>query len=354
MLSWARAERKTLAMVTLTVSHSKQQSLREVWDVVTGAWGDVTAGAKWGSESAAEHEQRVAAWWAKGQEHEADRMAGLTAKTGATRAPRGWHQGREPERTIGLMEEHGCLGWAKATETTHGTNGWHTHIHAVLVFDAADSRGSTAASLMGAAMGNRWLKAVKRRGFTASHTHGYDIKIAESAQKKLAEYLTKMGSADDAAEREQIIADMGKDARGLGAEATLGAMKKARGKSRTPFQILEDAVTTGDMDDIEIWREWVRESAGRHFMTWSRGLRKLAGLAAEEETDEEIAAEETGSDEDTILILPAQTWRKVHHEAEHLLTATEQRGLDGARSWLDARRLSYAVVVHGDESAQAA
>ncbi len=44
--------------------------------------------------------------------------------------------------------------------------------------------------------------------------------------------------------------------------------------SRHPFAIAYDAVETGDVVDIRLFREWIRSSHGRRMWTWSQSLRQ--------------------------------------------------------------------------------
>ena len=48
----------------------------------------------------------------------------------------------------------GCVGWVRTVEVTHGANGWHVHVHALLIWknqvdqeQAAVRRGADAPAL---------------------------------------------------------------------------------------------------------------------------------------------------------------------------------------------------------------
>jgi hypothetical protein len=73
------------------------------------------------------------------------------------------------------------------------------------------------------------------------------------------------------------------------------------------------------------------------------GLKKRAGV--EDLTDEEIAA--AADEGETLLILPARTWREVYPVAVELLEATEADAIAGAmvwlEMWLDHRSLVYEI-----------
>lgn len=215
-----------------------------------------------------------------------------------------------------IRDAWGLLGFVRVIEVTHGAeHGWHPHLHVVLVLEGEQTR--ECVEKLGEAIWPRWLRALERRGLTALRAPGLDIRT----------------SADDVAEG--IAAYFVKS---LAAEATHGHAKHGRGGGRTPFQILADFGATGDADDLALWREWEEVSKGRRQLTWSQGLRELAGLAAEQ-SDEEIAEMDLGTDD--VLVMDAQTWRAVAPVQVHLLIAAERFGLPGARGWLRTRGLPW-------------
>jgi hypothetical protein len=75
---------------------------------------------------------------------------------------------------------------------------------------------------------------------------------------------------------------------------TRGDLKTSRGGSRTPFQILADYYTTGDIRDRDLGREYSRLTRGLAAARWSRRLPAvlLFPVAEPERTDEELTAEE--------------------------------------------------------------
>jgi len=84
-------------------------------------------------------------------------------------------------------------------------------------------------------------------------------------------------------------------------------------------------------------------------MTWSMGLRKRLGLAAER-SDEEIAGEEVGTSDDTLAVITPDGWDVLcarPADLAHLLAATEAGGLTGLRAFLDRRGIGYSIPVVG-------
>lgn len=213
----------------------------------------------------------------------------------------------------------GMLGWVKAIEVTHGANGWHVHIHVLVCW--TDRISEATATVVAESMHRRWQAALIRKGFDSwRDSGGLDVRAATLTDSNLADYFVKMAH-----------------------EITGSAMKKGRGKGRTPFQILRDTYMDHLARDGELWAEWEHASKGRKQLTWSRNDMNLRAFAqlGKEQTDEEIAAEDLAGDD--LVGLPAETWGWIiaHEHATDLLDVTELAGLEGACDWLDARSLDW-------------
>lgn len=215
------------------------------------------------------------------------------------------------------------LGFVRALEVTYGEEfGFHPHIHAVLVLDGPVSAGMVR--LLGEHLFAIWEKGLASKGYTALRdSGGLDIRVSTQAtEDRLAEYFVKA----------------------LAVEATHGHAKEGKRHGRTPFQVLADFGKSGDMADLDVWAEYEEASYGRQQLTWSKGLREMAGLAAKEATDEELAAEDAGG-EDRVQ-LPAETWAAIwgSETDTELLDVGEAEGLAGVERWLRKRGLAYGVI----------
>lgn len=208
-------------------------------------------------------------------------------------------------------------GWACAVEVTHGDAGWHPHAHILVIFDRPLS--DETIEILAWRWWRRWERALARKGFDAiADRGGLDaraVRLDPEAGEVLGGYLSKIAR-----------------------EVTGGHNKIGRCGNRTPFQLLEDALSTGLADDLERWWEWERASHGRRQLTWSRGLRDRYGVRADR-SDEEIAADDLATDD--LIALPAETWQTLRWCSEELLDAAERDGLAGAARWLDARGLTW-------------
>lgn len=290
LVAHAQAEGAEVSMLTLTMRHHHGQQLEALWDALSYGWSRLTSG-------------------------------------------RAWQQ---------FEVQAGIIGYIKSTEITYSNvNGWHVHLHVLIVTSRSIYIPIACQRAQGRArqpypveyrlpkdiIAERWERALKVKGVEViPERGGVDWDVANDVEK-LANYVTKFGNKSSASDR-------------LSAEMTLGQYKKARkNASRTLWQILEDAVATGDMDDIEVWQEYERISCGRRAMTWSRGLREWASLGAEQ-SDEEIAEEVAG--DRVVALIDADSWRRVvqPHAAE-LLDLLQQCGDQAAFDWLISRGIPF-------------
>nr|CDL66114.1 unnamed protein product [uncultured bacterium] len=246
-------------MLTLTMRHHLAQGLGMLWVALSCAWKAATNGSGW----------------------KADR------------------------------EAHGVQHYVRVVELTHGKNGWHLHVHALLLGDDRLKNPLTRASLA-QRMFDRWRKKLVSLGLQAPifSQGGADIRYinpTEDVAEVVADYVSKgsAGKEFDALTRAKAR-DTLDQAHGLALEVARGDLKQGRMGNRTPFQILTDFVNTGDMKDLALWHEFERESKGKRTITWSRGLRAAYGLGAEQ-TDEEVAAEE--HDGAIVAVMEGGTYR---------------------------------------------
>lgn len=222
-----------LALLTVTMRHRRGQRLAKLWDGMSGSWRRFV-------------------------------------RSGSYRR---------------LVNRLGVEGYVRATEVTHGANGWHVHFH-VLYFlgpDEAELFGEDTVRSTRNALVGLWTKAVDAQGFSAVDA-GQDFRLflgSGEAIRAASEYLVKTVYTS----------------RGVGAEVAGGAYKTANRGNRTPFGIAADLVAAldgdGDPDpeDVHLWAEWDKGSTGRRQLVWSRGLRERLGLE-DVLTDEEAAAAE--------------------------------------------------------------
>lgn len=281
--------------ITLTVRHDRTQALRDVWDVVAKAWASAVGGAS-------------------------------------------WHGG---VRTSGDKNRFGVEHWIRSVEVTHSRkNGWHVHVHALLLtrWRLSDDERNTLAMRMF----ERWQKRCLRMGFKSpDEKHGVHIEAAVTEQNtaKLGAYMAKGQTSKLAMEL-------------ASGQASKQASKQA---SRTPFQILGDirrAIEAGEdySSDLRIYHEWEESSSGRRAQGWSKDAKKSLGIL--ELSDEELTekAEEENSDRWVVARIPSEQWsipvpgrdRKLSDDTELRLEITER--IKKARTEKSAQKVAEKML----------
>ena len=209
-------------------------------------------------------------------------------------------------------KELGCDGYVRAIECTlTDANGWHLHSHVLLLFD-----GPVSTELLETwtdVLFGLWSDGLAKTGMKASRERGVDVRRGTGALDGLGKYLSK-----------------------LTYESTGGRFKKGRtdgkgSRSRTPFELLEDAITTGRAEDWAAWFEWETGSKGMQQLVWSNGLKERCGL--EHVDDQQIADEEIEGDD--LVLIDGDSWRCLYWHADELLTIAEAWGERGALLFLD-------------------
>lgn len=192
------------------------------------------------------------------------------------RAKRRLRQRREWRAVQGAI-----AGTVTATEVTHGGAGWHTHFHEVVLVRAASEAAAVA---LFEGMGATWLACLRGVGLDGLEAHAWQVQGAGA----VGSYVAKWGAAE---------------------ELTLSGRKAARGKGRTPLQLLA-AAHGGDGEAAALWRAYGLAFKGRRQLVWSPGLRMLVGL--DDVSDEEAAAE--GGEEaeapvpELVAVIGADEW----------------------------------------------
>jgi hypothetical protein len=267
-----------VAFVTFTMRHRKGQRLATLWDGLSKAWGRVTSGKYWQADKA----------------------------------------------------RHGVAGWLRVVEVTHGKNGWHVHIHALLFLEVGLVEPDVA-GLHGSMFG-RWSRGLTSSGLGKPLLVAQDARLLDgAADEHLSRYFTK---AVHGGHR-------------VGLEFTSSQTKAVRSALGTApvWSLLDQVMDSGDADALDLWHEWERSSKGRRQLTWAQGFRKALGLAAES-TDEEIAGEELGSREDDLVLITAEGWAQIVGGLHmvSLLEVAEKSGLSGVRKFLERNGIGYEVM----------
>jgi hypothetical protein len=225
----------------------------------------------------------------------------------------------------------GVVGWIKVVEVNVGPNGWHVHIHFALLL----GEGTSDADL--AALSNwltpKWQRAVAANGFDALPV-GQDLAFFDGvdAAVQLGEYMSKQtayGSPET-----------------LGLELFGGANKRSRSVYSTVpvWRLLEDIMSTGELDEWHRWVEYEKASKGKHQFSVSKGLRERLGVGVEK-SDEEIASEEAG-DRDLVQIT-RHGWSRLLRSGVNpaeVLSVMESGGVSGVCRFLEMEGIEHMEV----------
>lgn len=286
MLGEAIKQGYSIGFVTLTMRHRRNQPLSTLWAAAGKAWGRATSGKAW----------------------------------------------------KGAQERRGVAGWVRVWEVTQGRNGWHVHVHAVVVL--APGAGAVALDDVAGGMFNRWSRGLVAAGLEAPKLVGQDWHIVKGDQAavEVGDYLFK-------------LVDGAGVAKGLGFELTYSQPGRARADLKTApvWALLDELEETGE---IGRWREWEKASKGKRQVSYSKGFREKFGPDLEELTDEEVADQEVGSPDDDLIHWTIEQWRELVAHPERLPVLVKAAELAGPgpgalrvlRGLLDEWGVPYQVV----------
>lgn len=194
-----------------------------------------------------------------------------------------YHRGKQYKKAF---QNVGLVGSVKALEVTYGKNGWHPHVHEIILtrkkVSAADH------GLLLSKMFQRWERFCLKVGLPApSAQHGLTIQKADKA----GAYISKWGIED---------------------EITKGHIKQGNRESCTPFDFLRAGLLSNSQDADKasgaLFREYVKAFHGKVQLRFSRGLKALYDI--EEMTDDELAEK---TEDDSALLGEIETceWKQI-------------------------------------------
>lgn len=174
-----------------------------------------------------------------------------------------------------LKDNFGIIGTVRGLEVTHGVNGWHVHFHTLVFFEGPLSTWDL--TLIGKGSQEEWQKVCAKNGRYASQKHGFKM---TANRERIADYVAKNGKDES-----QWT---------LSHEVSKSVVKNAKKGGRTPNRLLFDYIR-GDKQAGKLYQEYAMAFKGKSHLKWSKGLREILGLTAEEKTDEEVMNEYDGN-----------------------------------------------------------
>ena len=227
---------------------------------------------------------------------------------------------RSGKRYNNFRQEIGLIGSIRAFEITYGVNGWHPHIHLLLMhskeIDPWD-RDDVSDKLY-----SMWEGACAKNGLSTSYEHG--LKIDDAAEA--SQYIGKWGDIMD-------------KPWGTDSEMTKANIKKGRAGSMTPFDFLRAEIEDGDLQYEDKFREYAAATKTKRQLVWSPGLK--ARYLIEEKSDEEVATEKV-EEADLLGLLDWQEWRYIvrNNLRVELLQEVEKHGYEMALKKIGIKKVS--------------
>jgi len=180
-----------------------------------------------------------------------------------------------------IMKGVTALGKVFSTEVTVGQNGWHPHLHMLVLCE----KKSPDILPQLERLRDYWANFVRKVGLGEINEHGFDVRNGDYA----AEYVAKYGHEPEAFTW------------GASHELAKSATKVARGENVSPFGLLEllseraaleiGTRTLAPEEIAGLFLEYATRFQGKQQLIWSPGLREKLGLEADR-TDEQIAEDE--------------------------------------------------------------
>lgn len=235
-------------------------------------------------------------------------LRGLTDAWRWVQSGRQWQTAR---KTLGLE-------YIRAVEITHGDNGWHPHLHVVLLSEGPLGTDFTSW------LRDRWEDAVARNlPSRCRPSSGRGLRLDALHE---VDYISKM-CGDELADG--------------------GGAKLPKNGNRTPWQILRDSAGHGGSHPGEVelsrkmWREYATATLGTRFLGWSRGL------SAVRERAREVLDAEPDPDVGYVTSVLAAEWDQIQYVPGILPTLLEAAERGGAPEVSDSVKRALLAAEAG-------
>ncbi|MFJ9635027.1 hypothetical protein ACIRU8_45780 [Streptomyces sp. NPDC101175] len=332
VVEWLR-QGGTAYLVTFTARHAQRDQLADLMDALQG------------TRKTPDEPRRPGAY---------QRL--ITGGTWAGRKSTDGHRAADRE---GIRDRIGYIGMIRATEVTVGqANGWHPHIHAIVLvggrttgekrdkkITGAFRPGETALAEWEAHWRATWTRTLKTINPAFKPTddcdradcpcggvgHGVDFKRlhTERDANDLAEYIAKT-----------------QDGKAPALELARADLKTAGGENVTPFELLgrigdltggvpeDDATGQGPLAwNLAKWHEYERATKGRRAIEWTRYLRSMLGIEGGDTEDDDLdlllAADAEGGELRAGVAVTEDGWHAVATHALDLAATQAAEGTDG-------------------------
>lgn len=229
-------------------------------------------------------------------------------------AHRKFRQGRAWQK---IEKTYGMMASLRALEVTHGANGWHVHIHEIVLLRRNLNKEMIS---MKDELKTRWSAIVERLGGSATYEHGLDVTLDRD---NIGEYVAKYGKDDF----------LKKSTWGIEHEIAKGIVKLGREGGRTPNQLLHDFAFNSDLRAGMLWKEYAETFKGKRQLHPA----SFAALLGYEDVPDGALAEDTDSSFAPLASLTWEQWQWVWRNKDYrgqLLYIADQGDPDLLAEWL--------------------
>lgn len=229
-------------------------------------------------------------------------------------AHRKFRQGRAWQK---IKRDYGMIASLRALEVTHGINGWHVHIHEIVLLQRNLDREMIE---LNHELKTRWTAIVARLGGNANYEHGLDVSLD---RKAVGEYVSKHGIEDFRA----------RSVWGMENEVTKSVSKLAKKGGRTPMQLLYDYCFESDLRAGMLFKEYVEAFRGKRQLHPA----SFADLFGEEDLPDEAIAADSDSSFNWMLSLTLPQWWLIWNRKDyrgHLLQMADCGDFQTVADWL--------------------
>jgi len=204
-----------------------------------------------------------------------------------------------------FIKRYGIKAHVSSLEITFSErHGWHPHKHILLFLDVSD--GEKDLKALKSELIQRYTNLVSEKGGYASDFHSIDV---TACSDNINGYIAKWGLINEVAN----------------AHIKVGRAKD----SYSPFQLAEIA-GAGERWALVAYLEYVEATYGKKQITWSHNARKVLGIG-KEKTDQELAKEHESLDDEIILSIEREQWKRVlRNGVQGELLELAEKGGDGA------------------------
>lgn len=223
---------------------------------------------------------------------------------------KGYHRFMSGRAIVALKDEHEIDGFCTALEVTHGDNGWHPHIHALVFLrwggDLHWLDETDRVKYLDERIGKlhldfwlRWKHIVASLGGEVSPA-AFDVRATDEG---VTDYVSKFGKLPTELRPAKKSMKWGP-----ADELTKAVVKRGRAGGRTPFELLHD-YAEGDAEAGKLFVEYAKAMKRKQQLRWSAGMREKLGLGEEKQLGELITEDDVKADVLAELDLPQ--WRVV-------------------------------------------